>query len=209
MATIGIDLNDIDKIAPKKKKKAASHPKGKAGEYALIKILDTHSGFKWIRIPNSGAQLGKSNRERVKQLHESQIEALLGDIFPPGNLTYRFICESKNYGSFAFDKFNSGKVPANLKNWLEQMQHDCITYLITGSKRIHIGFLFVKITNEGEWLIFNKKYLTDLIQIKTPENYKEFIQNPAKELEKVGYGNEWIWCKANEFIELNKQKLFI
>jgi len=222
MPRIGIDLEDIKVITPKKKK-AASHPKGKAGEYAIIKILDKYSGSKWIRIPNSGAQLGQSNAQRVHQLHESQIEALLGDIFPPGDLKYRFIIESKNYATFPFDKLQkaangSGEVPAKLLEWMEQVQHDCVTYLSTPATRQHIGLLFVKITKMGEWIVFNRKYMKNLIDAVVPPGSKlfaasvygsyvdseGFVKNSLP-----GYGDEWIWCSAEEFIKLNADKLFV
>lgn len=208
MPQIGVDLKDIAKITPRRKG-VASHPKGKAGEYAIIKIFDKYSEAKWIRIPNSGAQLGQSNRTRINQLHESQIEALLGDIFPPGDLQYRFIIESKNYGTFPFKKFEAGNVPSQLKIWLEQMQHDCVTYLMTPAKRKHIGLLFVKITKMGEWLVFNKQYLTNLLQINIPKKHKQFVQVPPQLLIDNGYGDEWIWCDADELCLLNKSKLFI
>lgn len=213
---IGPDIAEFQKAQRKPRKKGvSSHGKGKTGEKSIVDILKKHSGLFWMRIPNSGAQLGMSNRDRIFQMSENQIEAFLGDIFPPAELSHRFIIESKNYATFPFPKFErflkgNDTIPAQLDGWIDEFQYDTETYLMSKYKREPISFLFMKITGEGQWIVGNTTHFSNIFpDIQYPPGTKSFTKNPKDVLKARDYGNTWFFADAKEFIALNDKILFI
>lgn len=213
---IGPDVSVIDKTHYKKRKKGvSSHGKGKTGEKTIVDILKLHSGLFWMRIPNSGAQLGQSNRNRVLEMSENHIEAFLGDIFPPAELSYRWIIESKNYAKFPFkklQKFFEGKdeIPAQLNGWIDEYQYDTETYLMSKYKREPFSFLFMKITGHDQWIVGNATHTSHMFPaIQYPKDTKTFNKKPFDALLQRDYGMTWFFTPAKEFIELNAKILFI
>lgn len=189
----------------------SSKRKGKSGERKIADLLTKISEVPFIRIPNSGAQLGKANRHRIEQYFENHVEAMLGDIFPPRGLKYRFIIESKNYKSFPWKKIENGECPAKLEGWVGEINYDTETYLMCQYSRDPIPFLGFNITGEngrgeGLYICYNEKYYIDK-KILTKPLYKvnisinEFMKNK-------GFDDNWIVENLEEFIIRNKDILF-
>jgi len=216
MDKIGPDISDIEKTHYKKRKKGvSSHGKGKTGEKTIVDILKKHSGLFWMRIPNSGATLGQSNRDRIFQMSENQIDAFLGDIFPPLELKYRWIIESKNYATFPFKKFDNfvagkDKIPAQLDGWIDEFQYDTETYLMSKYTREPFSFLFMKITGHGQWIVGNATHFSHMYpNIQYPPGTKTFNKKPFDALIQRDYGMTWFFADAKEFVALNEKILFI
>lgn len=183
-----------------------SKKKGKVGEAHIAKLLTKVTGQKWMRIPNSGAFVGKSNRRRLIEMSRGQITAALGDIFPPDNLKYRFVVESKFYKTFAIDKLDSGKVPAKLKEWVEENEYDCISALMIKDTQKHLGLIYIRINNTTPFLVGNIDYIQKELGIKLnlSEQNRIFELEPLEEL-KSTYGNKWFFDNAEAFVNNNKE----
>jgi len=218
MDRVEINTKDIDQISYSKKRSQQAKSainKGKTGEKTIVDLLKKYSGMFWCRIPSSGARIGKSNRDKVNQMSENQIEAFLGDIFPPAELSHRFIIESKNYATFPFPKFErflKGKdtIPAQLDGWINEFQYDTETYLMSKYKREPISFLFMKITGEGQWVVGNVAYFKQIFpDIQYPEETAYFDKDPFDVPKNKGYSNTWFFADAKEFVALNEKVLFV
>lgn len=216
-----MDLTDAELLSqiekPKKKNRSeiasAAQKKGKSGERGCANYLTEQTEHNFERIPSSGAMVGGSNRNRIKRLSENQAEAMLGDIFPPRDLKYRFVIECKNYGKFAWKKFREKKqVPALLAGWINEYLFDCISYeTIEGKSREHLGLLFVKITRAGEWMVGNTSAIEKVIGKKLvfddmDVQYFDFDSDYADTL---GYGKEFFFCEFKKFVDVNKDSMFI
>jgi len=187
--------------------------KGKTGERALTDILTKISGVPFIRIPNSGARVGLTNRDRIHQFTEHQVESMLGDIFPPHELRYHMIIESKNYASLAFKKLSQGKLPALLEEWISEILYDIESYLIFKERykrkiREPLGFLGFKITKQGTWIAYSKTYFEKLCLDKFNPTYTVLYRNISPRLEQIGYGMEWYIEDFKTFVINNKINMF-
>ena len=80
---------------------AKSKIKGNAGERELCKLLSEIFLGSFVRVPNSGANVGGKNVHRRASLSTTQDRAFRGDIIPPDHLP-KLIIESKSYKSFPF-----------------------------------------------------------------------------------------------------------
>ena len=76
--------------------------KGKTGERYIADFLAKVTGMPFIRVPNSGAFVGSSNRSRMDNITSGMASLQLGDIISPEFLTHQFIWESKNYADLDF-----------------------------------------------------------------------------------------------------------
>ncbi len=191
----------------------ASNRKGKAGERKITSILSKISGMTFIRIPNSGAQLGKSNRERISELHEIQISALLGDIFAPDEFKYRFIIESKNYQSISWKQLQKGECPSKLKGWINEINYDTETYLMSKYKRLPIPFLGFNITGknkkgEGLWICYNKEYFEKINVNNFNPKFNIQLKNDLKLLNDIGFGENYFIEDFEQFCINNKNTMF-
>lgn len=214
-----MDLQHFEKLQPKKTKSGksrsdiarASIRKGKNGERFCAQYLSQESGLSFIRIPNSGARTGMKNRGRVYQYNEQQLESMLGDIYPPYELNLRYIIESKNYGNFSFSKLERMQIPAKLKRWLYEICYDTETYLLFKESykrplRDPLSFLFMKITDQGNWIVYNHDYFNKFGILMSPQ-YCVFY-DPPKKLETIGFSNQWDIEDFREFVKKNSSILF-
>lgn len=216
----GIDVKDFEKFQPKITKSGRSRSdsaryairRGKAGEHYIVKLLTGISGVPWLRIPNSGAFIGSTNRERIFNYIEEQTYSLLGDIYPPQNLEKRFIIESKNYQTFPFNKISKGQMPAKLSQWIYEICYDTETYLMYSNKmgglRTHLSFLVIKVLNQGTWVVYNKQYFETInINNFNPQYTVSFLQLPQL-LKENNYGEIWFMEDFKNFLINNKSNLF-
>ena len=114
-----------------------SKKKGNRGELALCKILKTRfPGQDFMRVPSSGAIMGKSNKIKNESAEMGTKEVLSGDLICPSK--FKFSVESKFYSDISFwDIFNES---SDLHNWMSQVSED--------SAFVNkLPFLIVKINN--------------------------------------------------------------
>jgi hypothetical protein len=208
MPTIGVELSDIAKITPKKKK-INSKSKGKTGEYYFANFLSEQSGMKYMKVPASGAILGASNQQKVLQLTAGVANIFLGDLIPPGNLKYKQILECKNYASksFSFKKLQQQKTNAKIDEWLGQLMHDCITSLMTNDPRTLLPLLLIKITDVGSWVCYNKAYMQQVFPTMELDKEYECLKEIPKDLN-IGFEKEFYLTDFKKWVVKNKDLLF-
>jgi hypothetical protein len=96
-----------------------SKRKGNAGELELCKLLTEIFSGSFVRVPNSGANVGGKNVHRRTSLSVTQDRAFRGDIIPPDHLP-KFIIEAKSYKEFRFHQLlQPGPCPM-LNGWIKQ-----------------------------------------------------------------------------------------
>lgn len=216
-----LHITQFEKLAPKKTKSGKSRSdiarsairKGKNGERFCAHFLTEQSGLSFIRIPNSGARTGMTNRDRVYQYNEQQLESMIGDIYPPYELKFRYIIESKNYAGFPFKKLEQGKLPAKLERWLYEICYDTETYLCFKEKykrqlREPLSFLFMKITDQGNWIIYNISYFAKVFPNITTHHQFNVSYEPPEKLKSIGFEERWFIEDFREFVKNNKVALF-
>jgi hypothetical protein len=203
MPQLGIDLNDIKKITPKKKR-INSKSKGKTGEYYFANFLTELTGKKYMKVPNSGAILGASNQQKVLQLTAGVANVFLGDLIPPADMQYKQIFECKNYAKFAFNKLKTHKTNSQIKQWLDQLLHECVTYSMTNDSRLVMPLLFIKITGIGSWVVYNVQYMQTLFPTISLEKEFEIIHTSPL----PGLGNVFYMADFKSWITKNKDLLF-
>lgn len=210
-------LNQVEKLSPKKKKGGGRKAKnlGKAGERCISKHLSSITNLSWQRIPNSGAFTGGKNVRRVIELSKGQVLLALGDIIPPDDLKNRFIIESKNYKTFPYKKLLEKKeAPKKLITWIDELQYDTCSHLMTIDKRDPFPILYIKIrenkingNKKDEWVVINNN-LIKKFNLQLPDNYTKFEHKAFDELKKeIEYIDEWIFLDMVEFFKLN-MKIF-
>lgn len=214
-------INQVNKITKKNSKKTRSQiaklssRKGKIGERNIVDFLKDVTKLSWVRVFSSGAFTGGSNRDRAKYLAEDQLSASISDIFPPDQLLFKFLIESKFYKNFSFNKITKKKeFNKNLEKWTKELLYDCITYItFSKSGKTIVPILWIKINNEGEWALINRGYYNKLFNTQLKFNeccpyYLEHSFENIDELKHIGFDDKWIFCKAREFISNNKDLLF-
>jgi hypothetical protein len=125
-----------------KKKGSPSKRKGNSWERDICKFLEEKLGGNYVRVPSSGAFVGRSNAFRKETMSENQKRTFRGDIIPPDNLP-KMVIEAKSYKEFPFHQLLSGKC-ALLDDWVEQTI-DCI-------ENGDIWFVIFKINNKGSFV---------------------------------------------------------
>jgi hypothetical protein len=213
--------NQIGKLTKKKKGKSKSEigrgakRKGKIGERNIVDFLKDLTKLSWIRIPNSGAFTGNKNRERAKYLATDQLIASIADIFPPDQLSYQVLIESKFYKNFSFNTiFKKKQFNANLTKWCKELLYDCITYaMYSKSEKNMLPLLWIKINGSGEWILYNRGYFNKLFntQITLDECFPTYLEkdfDDISDLKLLGFDDKWVFCKAHEFVTKNKEILF-
>lgn len=213
--------SQIAKITRKKSGKSksdigrAAKRKGKTGERNIVDFLKDLTKLSWIRIPNSGAFTGNSNRERAKYLATDQLISSLCDIFPPDQLEYQFLIESKFYKKFSFNTiFKKKQFNADLTKWCKELLYDCVTYaMYSKSNKQMLPLLWIKINKQSEWILFNKGYFTKLFntQLNIEECSPTYLEKEFENIDQLkllGFDNKWIFCNAREFVTKNKELLF-
>lgn len=101
--------------------KINSKNKGNTAERELCKIFEERfDGKKFMRVPNSGAMFGASNRTLAEGVEGVIANTFVGDIIVPTN--FRYSIESKFYKDISFwDLFNES---SNLHQWFKQSESD-------------------------------------------------------------------------------------
>lgn len=217
-----LNFEKFDKLSPKTTKSGksrsdiarASIRKGKNGERFCADFLTEISGMTFMRIPNSGARLGQSNRSRIFQYSEDQIASMLGDLYCPPRLQKFWIIESKNYASLPFKKLQKGQKPVKITKWIDEIIWDTITYVYYTQKskktlRNVLPFLIIKITHENAWVVYNKQYLLNeypLLQILPEYIFEHSVDDVLKNL---NFGSEWVMENFKHFFTSNKSQLFL
>lgn len=190
----------------------AAKRKGKTGERFFANFLTEISGFNFLRIPNSGAMVGGNNRSCIFEMAEMQTEAMLGDIFPPGNLKLRFIIECKNYKSISWNMLEKSKAPATLKGWIGEVNYDAITYMLykeakNDDLRAPMVTLVFKISRQGDWICYNKGHFNELGLTNMNPKYKIKYETEDK-LKNLGFCDEYYIEDFKSFVKNNKEKMF-
>jgi len=148
-----------------KKKGSPSKRKGSTWERAICKFLGDVIGGSFIRVPNSGAFIGRSNSVRKDYLSGGQIRAAKGDIIPPDNLP-KLVIEAKSYKDFPFHQLMSPGNCKQIDEWISQTK-DCID---DGD----VWFLIIKINNKGSYICYENK-LKDEFVIGNHVCYNDYI----------------------------------
>lgn len=206
--------DQIENILPKgrSKSKSGKHSKdkGKTGERKVANLFTEMSGHSFIRVPNSGAYIGQSNREKVKQLTKVQGYVQLGDIIPPEDFYYRYIIESKNYKELDFHNLLNPQFSKKIYNWLDELEYDIVTAFEYMNIENIIGLLIVNISRKGTWVIGNYDYLYlimgELNFEKIPVLY--FFKKQLDQLKKYNFNDKYFMCDLYNFINNNKHILF-
>ena len=95
--------------------------KGKSFEREIVHIFEKNFGKGFMRVPQSGAAFGKSNRVRIEGIDENFVSQMTGDlVVPPG---FPFNLECKAYKDFEFHQVVYGSC-RKLDEWLEQAESD-------------------------------------------------------------------------------------
>lgn len=191
--------------------------KGKAGERYFADLLSAESGMSFIRVPNSGAFVGQSNRDKLKTLSRVQSIIHLGDIICPEELSHHYIFESKNYADLPFHQLlNPGNCPP-LIGWLEELLYDVESAHMYIKDKTPIGFLCVKITRKGSWIVGNyqnwgkgsRKIIIGepWLDLPIPSlRFKHEIKSDI--LRAVGWDDDFYLTDFTTFIKKNKDALF-
>lgn len=186
-----------------------SKRKGKTGEQKIVNILKDVTQKSWVRVPNSGAFVGQTNRDRLKTLTKTQGFIQIGDVIPPDDLKYRFIIESKNYQNLDIHNLLNPGFSKQVNEWISELEYDvesCITLM--GIDNV-LGMLVINLTRKGMWVILNKGALRvfKVAPIRF-QNHLMFFRNPKKELYEHNYTREYILTDFKEYIEYNRDILF-
>jgi len=215
------DMRSFNKLSKGRKKGVNPKSKGKAGEAYFAKFLSKEIGMSFIRVPNSGAFVGQANRERLKTLTRTQSIINLGDIINPEELKYQFIWESKNYGELDFHNILKPKGSTKLLGWLEELLYDVESAYIYLKEKKPIGFLCVKITRRGSWIVCNNgnivgtfpnaQYGADPTKWIIPTypylSFKYEIKSDI--LKQNKWSSNFFMCDFESFIKYNKENLFV
>ena len=194
---------------PKKRKHNTSKQKGKRAERECAEILTERLGHPFQRIYCSGASVGRSNSYRLEQLTKGQALSQLGDVMPPEYMAAQFVTESKNYAALDFHALLTPKGSRMLLGWYGEMMYDCesaIGFMAGGKAKAKpvVGWLFVKITRKGEWIVFDQGMMLAAIgafSVPTPHLIFEAVQRIA--LVEAGWNGTCVMCGFDDFVAAN------
>ena len=199
-------------VKKKKKKGVNQKQKGKRGETWFADKLTKVSGLNFERIYTSGASVGKKNSKRLTQLTQAQGESQLGDIISPENLTHYFIWESKNYAELDFHNLLKppDKFSRQTREWLEELNFDIVSGFTKLKMNVRplVGFLLIKVTRKGDWIIGNIDYINKMFENIEIENHLVFENEPSKVLQEKGFGNKYFMTDFDSFLSQNSKELF-
>ena len=143
--------------------------KGNSGEKEFCKYMIKIFGGSWIRVPNSGAMLGKSNNIRAKTLSKSQLLNQSNDIVPPDEYSHCAV-ECKFYKDFSFNMLMDPKGYAQLNEWIDQVKESGI------DMETSFPMICFKINNKGWHMVVWSDKIKNL-ELKdinyTVYNYKD------------------------------------
>jgi Holliday junction resolvase len=136
------------------KVKVNGRAKGKGAERELCKILSTHLGGSFMRVPSSGAMVGGSNKHRLANMSNTQGRAFKGDIIPPDHLPNLYV-EVKSYKEFRFHQLLQPEGCIQLNSWIQQC--------LEGTEPTDNWMICFKISQKG-WFValpYNSGYKLD------------------------------------------------
>lgn len=194
-----------EEVVKPKKKTNHNKNKGKRGESYFADILTKISGMPFQRIFTSGAATGRSNRMRIKQLTLGQAINNIGDISSPEMIKYLLIFESKNYDEVFLHQLLTGECK-QIFGWMKEMMFDVNSALLT-LKKYPLGFLCIKYTAKGNFVVVNKGMMKDKMQLPAVHMHFSHPEIP-EDLVKEGWTQEFYLTEFSEFFELNKEFLF-
>jgi hypothetical protein len=122
----------------------SSKAKGSGAERALARILSDVFGGSFMRVPNSGAFLGKSNQHRRTTLSDGQVRIMTGDIIPPDHMP-KLVIECKFYQDFRFHGLLQPGVVPTLDTWIAQA--------LDGISESDVPFVVFKINLRGWYIV--------------------------------------------------------
>ena len=210
-----MDITKLEKLQPKVTKNGktrsqigrSSKTKGKTGERYFADKLSEASGKSFIRVPNSGAFVGQSNRDRLKTLSRTQSLINLGDIICPEELKRYFIFEVKNYKSMDFHNLINPGGSKQLLKWLDELLYDIESATMFVKQKEVIGFLCVKITNKGNWIIGNASNIAANWRASIPYPCVKFVHSIPDTIKNdaAHFGEKFFMCSFESFIKYNKE----
>jgi len=207
-------LTQLSNVVKSRKKGVEGKKKGKRGESWFADKLSDVSGLHFHRIFSSGAAVGGTNNNLLNQLTQSQAEAQLGDIQSPEDFLHYFIWECKNYADLDFHNLFNLSFSKTVLGWINELEYDLqsAVTLMKNNYRPVVGFLCIKITRKGAWIIGNEKYINDIFfknsEMKV-DNILYFVREPNEVLKKIGFGNKYFMMDFTNFVTYNKEQLFI
>ncbi len=141
--------------------------KGSSFEREVATFLSSLYAESFVRVPNSGAYIGRSNSHRKTTLDDNQIKHFKGDIIAPdtwGN----FNSEAKNYADFPFHQVLSGPC-RTLDQWLDQ--------LMSVADNDDVNILFLKVTRKGRFVAVQTHltWVTDTFLYYSSTNHKDWL----------------------------------
>jgi hypothetical protein len=151
--------------------------KGKRGENAVCKLLESVFSLSFMRVFTSGAFFGGKNISKFQNYTKEQQDLNEGDIVVPEELSH-FSLEVKNYKDFPFHSLFAGKCGV-LDGWITQASHTNKPFWL----------LFFKITHKNTYVCHLKEY-----NFLVKENY-------------MLYKNKYCVELAEEFLKNNKNKM--
>ena len=159
-----------------------SKTKGSGFEREVANFLSELYSEPFVRVPNSGAYIGKSNTHRKNFLDDNQVKSFKGDIIPPDSWT-NFNAEAKNYADFPFHLVLSGECKV-LDGWLQQ--------LMAVADDGDLNILLMKISRKGRYIAVQAKntWVTD-----------QFLYYSSKTL------GDWLIIEFDQFFMHNKDLL--
>ena len=159
-----------------------SKNKGSSFEREAANFLSELYSEPFVRVPNSGAYIGKSNTHRKNFLDDNQVKSFKGDIIPPDSWP-NFNAEAKNYADFPFHLVLSGECKV-LDGWLQQ--------LMAVADDGDLNILLMKISRKGRYVAVQSKntWVTD-----------QFLYYGSKTL------GDWLLVEFEHFFMHNKDLL--
>ena len=140
-----------------------SKNKGKSYERDIANFLSDLYNESFTRVPYSGAFIGGQNIVRTQTLSENQTRGFKGDIIPPDSFPL-LVIEAKNYGEFKWNQLALGEEVKQLDEWIRQAQESCESQ--------DRWLLCVKISRQGEFVLWDPAQWQDLTFSKTYKTYK-------------------------------------
>jgi len=122
-----------------------SKTKGSGFERDMCKYLNELTKLNFMRVPSSGAYIGKSNQHRTAGMDDNQIRIMDGDIITPEEWK-DWSLECKFYKDIAWKKMFQPEGIAQLNSWIEQSKVTSKPYWL----------LIFKINNAGAYCVLDK-----------------------------------------------------
>ena len=140
-----------------------SKNKGNSWERETANYLSDLYNKSFVRVPNSGAFIGKSNVFRKEKLSEQQIRTYKGDIIPPDEFP-KAVFECKFYADIPFHSIVAGDPISKLDEWIKQVKGDC--------DEGDIWMVIFKINYKGKFVVVDKSQFDGNIKMSNYCHYQ-------------------------------------